>query len=193
MIIPFYYICAMNKRDQIISAALKLLTENGVHNTPMSAIAKAVGTGMGAIYNYFPNKDILLNEVFLSIKEKEKYVFQTFDPSQPIKTQFESFFLELIQFYIKHPTEFNFLEQLQASPIITKETIKKGLEASVSLSEFLITGQEFRIIKNIKVSEMVAFIGGSALSCLRQHYRNESLSAELLDNYLKMVWDAIKE
>ena len=55
----------MTKKENILSAALSLLTQKGVHNTPMSAIAKSAGTGMGTIYNYFPNKELLINEISL--------------------------------------------------------------------------------------------------------------------------------
>lgn len=52
----------------------------------MSTIAKTAGTGMGTIYNCFPNKEILINEIYLSIKEKEKLVFIGFESEKPIKT-----------------------------------------------------------------------------------------------------------
>jgi AcrR family transcriptional regulator len=40
-------------------AAMKLLVDRGIQATPMSAIAKAAGTGMGTIYNYFATKEDL--------------------------------------------------------------------------------------------------------------------------------------
>jgi len=39
----------LNKKEAIVSSVLKLLTEKGVHNTPMSTIGKTAGTGMGTI------------------------------------------------------------------------------------------------------------------------------------------------
>ena len=65
----------MNKKESIILSALQLLTEKGVHNTPMSAIAKSSGTGMGTIYNYFPNKDALFNDIYSRIKNEAIEVF----------------------------------------------------------------------------------------------------------------------
>ena len=88
----------MNKKESILKSALQLLTENGVHNTPMSAIAKAAGTGMGTIYNYFKNKDELINALYLYIKEKENSVFIAFDKNQPVKTQFEDYYSNFIIF-----------------------------------------------------------------------------------------------
>ena len=67
----------MNKRASIQLAALKLLAVNGLHATPMSAIAKEAGTGMGTIYNYFPNKEVLINSLYVSVKEAERQVAYT--------------------------------------------------------------------------------------------------------------------
>lgn len=89
----------MNKKESILLAALSLLTEKGVHNTPMSAIAKAAGTGMGTIYNYFPNKELLINEIYVNIKESEKSVFINFSLEKPIKSQFENYFSSIIDFF----------------------------------------------------------------------------------------------
>lgn len=109
-----------------MNAALKLLVEKGVHNTPMSEIAKAAGTGMGTIYNYFPNKEELINEIYADIKEQEETLFLTVNTDQPIKTQFENYLRIIIEFFIEHPSYFNFLQQLEASPIITEENKTKG-------------------------------------------------------------------
>jgi AcrR family transcriptional regulator len=183
----------VNKKEAIQSSALKLLTEKGVHNTPMSAIAKAAGTGMGTIYNYFPNKELLINEIYISIKEKEKAVFVDFEAEQPIKTQFENYFTSIVDFFINNPDYFKFMEQLQASPIITKESREEGEKSVASVSQLLMKGKQERIIKSIKVDELLMFIGGAILSYLRWYFNQSEKRQASLANQLQMVWDAIKE
>ncbi len=183
----------MNKKETILSAALKLIIENGVHNTPMSAIANAAGTGMGTIYNYFPTKDLLINEIYVSIKEKEKLVFINVETKQPIKTQFENYFTSIINFFIDNPLYFKFMEQLHASPIITNESRNKGQKSIEPVSQLLIKGQQERIIKNIDIDEILMFIGGSILSYLRWYIDTSDKKYNSHINQLQMVWDAIKE
>lgn len=187
------YVCSVNKKDSILLSALNLLTEKGVHNTPMSAIAKAAGTGMGTIYNYFPNKGLLINEIYVSIKDKEKSVFQTFDSTQPIKTQFEIYFSSIVDFYIDNPISFNFMEQLHASPIITEDSKEEGLKAVDSVLKLLEKGQQDRIVKGIEISELLLFIGGAVLSYLRWYFNQTEKTDKSLNNQMRMVWDAIKE
>ncbi|AWV97448.1 TetR/AcrR family transcriptional regulator [Arcticibacterium luteifluviistationis] len=183
----------MNKKEAILSSALTLLTETGVHNTPMSAIAKAAGTGMGTIYNYFPHKDILINEIYVSIKEKEKSIFLAFDASKPVKTQFENYFTAIITFFVENPIYFKFMEQLQASPIITEESRNKGEESVVSVVKLLANGQKERIIKDIELDEILVFIGGAIMSYLRWHFNQTETKSSSLQNQINMTWDAIKE
>ena len=183
----------MNKKDAILSSALTLLTEKGVHNTPMSAIAKEAKTGMGTIYNYFPNKEILINEMYVSIKEKEKSIFIDFDSSKPIKTQFENYFAAIIAFFQENPIYFKFMEQLQASPIITEESRSKGEDSVVSVLKLLTNGQKERIIKSIDLDEILVFIGGAIMSYLRWYFNQSQTKPSSLKNQVNMVWDAIKE
>ena len=185
------YICIVNKKESIISSALQLLTEKGVHNTPMSAIAKASGTGMGTIYNYFPNKDALINDIYTKIKNEEKEVFLNFESGNPIKTQFENYFTSVIAFFVQNPSYFQFMEQLQASPIITAESKEVGKIAIAQVVELLEKGKQDRIIKDIEVEELLMFIGGAILSYLR-YYFNQSQNTSP-NHQMKMVWDAIKE
>lgn len=183
----------MNKKEAILSSALTLLTEKGVHNTPMSAIAKAAGTGMGTIYNYFPNKEFLINEIYINIKEQEKAVFLDFDLEKPIKTQFEHYLTNIIQFFIDSPDYFKFMEQLQASPIITDESRKKGEKSVAPVLQLLVKGQQERIIKNIEIDEILMFIGGAILSYLRWYFVQPKNEISSLNNQIQMVWDGIKE
>lgn len=183
----------MNKKEAILISAVTLLAEKGVHKTPMSAIAKAANTGMGTIYNYFPNKEALINEIYLSIKRKEKNVFDTFDPKQPIKTQFEAYVSAIIEFFLNNKPFFQFMEQLQASPMITDESRAEGLKSMDSVLELLAKGKEERIIKTINIDELLLFIGGAVLSYLRWHFSQKKDNRLSLNNQKQMIWDAIKE
>lgn len=182
----------MSKRDDILTAALELLVEKGVHNTPMSAIAKAAGTGMGTIYNHFPNKDLLINEIYIQIKEKEEALFAGVDTDLPTKTQFENYMTVLIDFHINNPLYFNFLEQLQASPIITKENKGKGGASVEMVLKLLKDGQEQRIIKPFKMDELLMFIGGAISSYLRGNITASKKQVSSRKNTIQMVWDGIK-
>lgn len=181
----------MTKRDSILQSALQLLTQQGIHNTPMSAIAKEAGTGMGTIYNYFKNKEELINALYLYIKQEEQLVFVQFDEDEPLKTQFEKYYVKFMEFFMEHPMYFNLIEQLQASPIITEESRVEGSKTVQPFYELILFGQKHRIIKELPADEIMVFVGGSVFAYLRWHFKSNGTEKKLA-NQLRLVWDAIK-
>lgn len=53
---------AVNLREQILSAAASCFRERGIKATKMQEIAKRVGISVGNFYNYFENKDAIIDE-----------------------------------------------------------------------------------------------------------------------------------
>ena len=53
-----------NKYDNIIEAAVKIIAQNGYHNSQVSKIAREAGVADGTIYLYFQNKEDILISVF---------------------------------------------------------------------------------------------------------------------------------
>jgi len=183
----------MNKKDSIILAALELLVSNGIHATPMSAIAKHAKTGMGTIYNYFPNKEVLVNCIYIYIKEKEEQIVLNQITEGPIKKQFESHYLGVIKFYAENPVFFDFMHQFQASPIITDESKEQAYQVIEPVISLIRQGQEEGIIKNIDPYIILSFLAGSILHFLSKHLRDSSIfDNKLIDTHLLLVWDAIK-
>lgn len=52
------------KYNQIIDAAVKVIAQNGYHNSQVSRIAKEAGVADGTIYLYFKNKEDILISLF---------------------------------------------------------------------------------------------------------------------------------
>ena len=46
----------MGKRDDILTATLDLISEEGLQSTTFSKIFKRANVGSGTVYNYFKNK-----------------------------------------------------------------------------------------------------------------------------------------
>jgi AcrR family transcriptional regulator len=70
------------KREQILSAALKLFIEKGFHNTSTANISKEAGVGTGTLFLYFSGKEILINELYKECKEQLGNVLNENFPAQ---------------------------------------------------------------------------------------------------------------
>ncbi len=51
------------RRRQIVEAALRCFARNGIHPTSMHDIFREAGLSAGAVYRYFPSKDLLVAAV----------------------------------------------------------------------------------------------------------------------------------
>jgi TetR/AcrR family fatty acid metabolism transcriptional regulator len=56
---------AVDKRRQILDAAVTVFAQQGFHATRVSDIADEAGVAYGLVYHYFNSKDQVLNELFL--------------------------------------------------------------------------------------------------------------------------------
>ncbi len=55
----------VDKRRQILDAAIRVFARQGFHATRVSDIADEAGVAYGLVYHYFNSKDEVLNELFL--------------------------------------------------------------------------------------------------------------------------------
>jgi TetR/AcrR family fatty acid metabolism transcriptional regulator len=64
-----------NKKEQIRQAAIAVIAREGFHTATTDKIAAAAGVAVGTIYNYFKNKEDILNHIFQVEYEKRAAFF----------------------------------------------------------------------------------------------------------------------
>lgn len=183
-----------DKREAILRATLKLIVDHGLESTPMSLIGKEAGVGMGTIYHYFPSKEELVNALYRELKQRvHDSMMQGYQYEAPIRERFFRLWRNLFNYYLRHPYEFLFMEQVGFSPILTEETKAVGYklyEAPIQLFE---QAREAQVIKNLPLS-LLGFISGAPLNTLvRGHLANHiTLTDDLIEAAITACWDAIK-
>ena len=66
----------MDKKEAIRLAAIKVFAENGFHKTTTDSIAEEAEVAVGTIYNYFQNKQDVLEHIFAVEYEKREYFYE---------------------------------------------------------------------------------------------------------------------
>jgi hypothetical protein len=100
----------------------------------------------------------------------------------------------MIRYLVEHPLHYRFMDQFHASPILTPATNAEGLRAFEPYVGILIKGQREGIIKSLSIEELMQFVNGGLMAFVRWvlHTKRE-LTQTLIDNQLRIAWDAIKE
>jgi AcrR family transcriptional regulator len=101
-----------DKRKDIITATLKLITEKGFGGVSTDTIAKEANVGKGTIYKYFESKEVLYSTLFDELCLKflqtilSNYNFKL-DPA----ANFKHIVFVLVHYYVEHEDEFRYLER----------------------------------------------------------------------------------
>lgn len=183
-----------DKRAAILQSTLKLLSERGFHNTPMSVIVKESGVSTGIVYHYFANKDELILELYREIKLQAMHaLLASYDDNASYKERFLALWKGIIHYYIDHPREVKFLEQFEHSPY---KEIDKSFDYSKELQSILMLfqkGIEQGVLKDLPLEIVMELGMATAVALAKQHIRGAlQLSDEIIDAAADASWDMIK-
>jgi AcrR family transcriptional regulator len=184
----------MSKRDDILEATLDLISEKGIHGTPMSLIAEKAGVGMGTIYNYFKGKEELISALYVRLKRDEsEYMLKEYQKGLPVRQVFFLFWTNIFKYFISKSREFQLLNQICLSPIIDQETRDQGIMYFSELINLYDEGQKQEIFKSGDIAQQIFFTFG-ALSNLAQHHIAGDIVMDdaAIEQAVTSAWDAIK-
>jgi len=188
----------LEKRDEIVRAALELIAEHGFHGAPMAMIAERAGVGAGTIYRYFENKDVLINDLYRNLEERIFPVIMVGHSLQkPIRERFLHLGAALLRYFIDNPLDFRYLEQFHNSPYGVEHRRdkifgeKEGCDVFRSLFEDGVTRQ---VLKELPLVILFALALGPIVTVTRDHILGfVTLDEGLIALTIEACWDAIKK
>lgn len=189
-----------DKRQNIISATIKLIAEFGFHGTPISMIAQEAGVGAGTIYRYFKDKDALVLEIFQQLDSAFKMtLLEEYDDSRPIRDRFIHLCRGVFQYGINNPHEFKFIEQFYNSPYGTYLRREKlfcncgDTGQELPLKQVFDFGQTQHVIKELPLPALLALCMGPIVFLVKDSIAGLiRLEEETLNDTLAACWDAVK-
>lgn len=182
------------KRKKIINTAIKLFVKYGAQATSMQTLAKKSGVATGSIYNYFENKEMLINDIFRLISEEESaFVTKGYDENASVEARFRYLVGRSIQYKLENPYKFQFRALYTFSPIIMKTLSDKERPKNYPFSKVAIDGQAQGLIKNIELEELFYFAHGGLASLLRwKLFEKKTMSDEDIQSLIDLTWDVVK-
>jgi len=163
----------IDKRNEILSAALEMISEQGFHKAPMSMIAKKAGVGAGTIYIYFENKDALINEICLELEKKIAMAIQKGYPeSRPARERFIHLWTTLFRYFIENPFHFRYIEQYHNSPYgvsLRRDRILNKTGDPGIVKNLLVEGIRNYTVKDLPIVVLFALAFGPIVFLARDH------------------------
>lgn len=183
-----------DKKAAIFEATLALISEQGLHATPMSQIAGKAKIGMGTIYHYFPSKEILINALYLDNKSKMLASLKTtYDVRSSVEESAKKLLRALITYFVENPSFLYFTEQCENSPIITESTKEEGLRSAGALTELFCRAKEENLVKELPLDVLGALLMGAVNSLSKLCLAGViEIGSPSFNNALDAIWDMIK-
>ncbi len=185
------------KREDIIRTAMELIAKEGFHGAPMSMIAEKAGVGIGTIYRYFENRDVLIRTLY---KEKDErmvaFLLENYPHGQPVRECFFHVCTGVIDYCILNPLDFKYSEQFHNSPYGV-EYRRNRLFASASkpdiFTDLYERGIAQQVIRNQPPAVFFNLAFAPIIWTIRDHLLGfVDLDASLSRKLVQSCWDSVK-
>ena len=182
------------KRELILQAALGLFAERGFHGSPTSAIAREAGIGVGTIYRYFQDKETLIHELFHDLQQGfHRHLLAGYDASAPLPRRFQQLLGQLLQLFIRNPTEFRFMELYYYSPYATAASSRLPDDQGI-IYQVLREAQAQGLCKEVPMKVLEALAWGPLVALAKENsIRRLDIKREIIDQTARAAWDAVRQ
>ncbi|TDX51409.1 TetR/AcrR family transcriptional regulator [Orenia marismortui] len=186
----------MNKRELIRRTAIEIIAEEGYYNTKVQIIAEQAEIAVGTVYNYFSNKEEILNYIFKVEFDKR------LDILKRLKVEAISFKEKLNLFLEEH------FQELETNPATTSVLVQESQlprkhslkavddfinELPELLAEMIESAKKKKEIRDVNSSLIANAIfytirGMASKVVLNEHYNFDQTKEELMN----LLWCGIK-
>ena len=183
------------KRQSIMTALLDLSSERGLHDTPVSVIAKRAGISQGLLYHYFGNKQALVHALYRECKMAMLSASMgTVDRAAPLKCRFTGFVSKSVRFFVTHPQEMSFLAQFEALPEYGADWQQEFAEPIQPLFDLFEDAAAADLLKPLPFGLLGEMTGGVILAAAKGFViRDESPDEADLCLIAQACWDMIRK
>lgn len=185
-----------SKLERISEATIQLIHEFGLQSVSMAQIAKNANVAVGTIYNYYTSKEELISGIYSHYMESAvEQCLDYYQTKGSIKKRFFSLNRGFMDYLLKHPVIFNFLDDYYTSPYIYPEAKNKISPYMQRLHEIYDELKEQGNIKDISYALFLRIVNGSITSAIRGYHDNEIAddAFDLETEVLSICWDGLQK
>lgn len=185
----------MSKREDILNATLDLIDEEGLQAVTFAKIMKRANVGSGTVFNYFSNKEELINELYRACRILlGDHLMMGYDAGLSLYERFKCLHTNRIRFAVEFPKHFRFIDAYSYSPCIKPE-LRKLEDDSVSREAILALikeGQKNGVIRELDVNFCNSITYGIVTSIVKGYYvKKFDLTDIKIQQTIEASWKAI--
>jgi len=169
------------KKQAILDSALQLFVEQGFHGTSTASIAKKAGVATGTLFHHFANKSVLLNHLFITIKQAfaddiSQSLAMMDNEGEDLKTDAAYLWQQAIDWALRNPIQQRFFLQYSMSSDIASDIREQAMHSVLHFIVVLIEkGQQQKVIVDFPLPLMLENCHGQYLAAIRYFTDNPQL------------------
>lgn len=182
------------KKAALFEATVKTVNAVGFVAASVSKIAKVAGVSPATLYVYHKNKEELLVSTYLKTeRDFGRVLLKNFDASLPIRDILKNLWVTVSDYITKNQAYFRFADQFANSPYRTLVSKEMVMQYYAPIIEVLQRGIEQKIIKNVELDVLLAFIFYPLLVLTNPGLCTQfEQTTENIEKTFTLAWDAIK-
>ncbi|WP_159657373.1 TetR/AcrR family transcriptional regulator [Vibrio atypicus] len=184
----------IDKREQILAAAEKLIAESGFQGLSMQKLAKEAGVAAGTIYRYFSDKEHLLDEVRLMVSRRIADAVQAgVSDDMPLKQRYRMMWLNIWNLAASNIDTISNRVQYESLPCANKRNTRElEREMFAQVDRLFAEGKEQGVFKPLDNEILSGLSFEASVTLARKHALGfYQLDDDALDAAIEASWDAI--
>ncbi|MEH6474283.1 MAG: TetR/AcrR family transcriptional regulator [Sneathiella sp.] len=182
-----------NKRRAIRDAAVTEVIVGGLGGASVSKIAKRANVSAGTIYLYFPNKEELLQQVFLEIKtELHEHMMAVFKPTENSAENIKKMWFSLFEYILSNPNDFVFSEYVSAAQLLDDKRKPEVEAMAMEIGGILMSAIEDGTLRRVSLNSLSALLIAPAVQLGKRAIHEElPIDRQTIEDTFDMIWRGV--
>jgi AcrR family transcriptional regulator len=180
------------KKDKILSAALKLFITQGFDGTSTAKIVAESGVSNGTLFHYFKTKEELISQLYVTLKEDYKnYLLERMGQCKTSKSKIKQLWDSCVQWYMENKDGVFFFTMFLNSPYIdnlSKEEVSRNFNF---ISELFQEAIDDETIINTDLNLIMHYFYSSVRAFTNFARENPDQFEKYHDTAFQMWWRSI--
>lgn len=180
------------KRLVIRDAVIADVVEHGLDNAPVSRIAKRAGVSAGTIYIYYPNKERMLQSIFMEIKQLlHTEMMEAWQSGNDSAGSVRAMWFAMFRFVLDNPDMFAFHEALGSNKLLSTTQREDVSAMAQDMHSVLQAAIEDGTLKDMPIDCLAPLLTAPAVSFARRLLANGETATEHADLIFNSIWAGI--
>lgn len=182
------------KRVAIRNAVVDEVLHSGLAGASVARIAKRASVSAGTIYLYFPNKEVLLQQIYLEIKaEFHRAMMSDVTASANHDENIRRMWFCLLSWLQQHPNDFLFSEFINAAQLLDSAGQAEINTMADDVSHLLQAAIDDGTLAKVPLPAIKAVLIAPMLHLARQAaIMKRDVDQSTLETTFSLVWEAVR-